>query len=115
MQQRSGNPALKWGLIFGGIGAVLDLINAGIRAASHNVAIGSSGAFSGSGCIFSLIGLALFFTAGLLAARDSGRVGSGAVAGLIAGLVSGVVSTVAGIIAIVTLSEADLSAAAAQV
>jgi hypothetical protein len=104
--QKSGSPAVRWGLIFGGIIAVLGLLGDGLR-----FAIGGEESFARGGgrigllvgVLLFLIGLALFFIAGMFAARDSGRTGTGSIAGLIAGLVGGLVGAIAAIIILVTL------------
>src|SRR5262249_18364610 len=112
--QRSGSPAVRYGLMFGGIIVVLTLINAGIAAANGTVAVGTN-RFTGIGCLFFLADLALFFVAGMQAARVTGRTGQGSVAGLIAGLVGGVLFLIVGIVQFVSLSDADLAEAARQV
>ncbi len=101
--ERQGNPAVKWGLIFGGLLILVALINLGIEYATGalsavtSVASASSlnfGASIAQTCIVFLIEVALYFTAGMMAARDNGRVGTGSLAGLIAGLLAGVVGAV---------------------
>jgi hypothetical protein len=104
--QKSGNPAVRWGLIFGGIIAVLSLLGDGLRFAT-----GGGESFAGAGggigilvgVLLFLIGLALFFVAGMFAARDTGRTGTGSIAGLIAGLVGGAIGAIATIIILLTL------------
>lgn len=107
---RQRNPAVKWGLILGGLLIVLALINLGIelatgafKAAASSNQLGSMnlGASLAQTCVVFLIELALYFVAGLLTARENGRVGSAAVAGVIAGALAGVVGA---IITIATLS-----------
>lgn len=111
---RQRNPAVKWGLIFGGLLIVLALINLGIEfatgafnavASANPLSSMNLGASLAQGCIVFLIEVALYFVAGLLTARENGRVGSAAVAGVIAGALAGVV---AAIIAIATLAVRPL-------
>lgn len=101
--ERQGNPAVKWGLIFGGLLILVALINLGIEYATGTLAAATSIASTRSlnvgtallqSCIVFLIEVALYFTAGVMAARENGRVGTGSVAGLIAGLMAGVVGAV---------------------
>lgn len=104
-QSSSGHPAMKWGLIFGIVIGALSLINVLLRFATlgtRSLATGSP-FFGGFGCLFLLIGLALLFISGILAARESGRVGTGAIAGLIAGLIGGVVSAIVTIVAVLSV------------
>jgi hypothetical protein len=111
--ERQRNPAVKWGLIFGGLLILLELINLGVEYATGTLQAATTatpgpsslasmnlGASLVQGCIVFLIEAALFFVAGLLTARENGRVGSGAVAGVIAGALEGVVGA---IIAVITL------------
>src|SRR5215813_8529889 len=102
--QRSGNPAIRYGLMFGGIVLVLSLIQGGVRAATKDIAVGG-GLFNGFGLFFTLGYLALYFVAGLMAARQSGRTGSGAVSGLIAGSIGGAALLVVGLIQVLTASD----------
>src|SRR5262249_19917760 len=111
--QRSGNPAVRYGLMFGGIVVVLSLIQGGVRAATKDIAVGS-GQFSGIGLFFTLGYLVLYFLAGLMAARQSGRTGSGAVSGLIAGAIGGAALFVLGLIAVLTASDEIISQTAEQ-
>jgi hypothetical protein len=104
--QKSGSPAVRWGLIFGGIIAVLGLLGDGLRFGT-----GGGESFAGGGggigilvsVLLFVIGLALFFVAGMFAARDSGRTGTGSIAGLIAGLIGGAIGAIATIIILLTL------------
>lgn len=99
--ERQSNPAVKWGLIFGAVLIVVELGNIGISYATGTLGTSQTSAGNasiaatfGRGCIAFLIEAAIYFTAGLLAARDNGRVGSGAVAGLIAGAMGSVVAAI---------------------
>jgi hypothetical protein len=112
---RQRNPAVKWGLIFGGLLILLALINLGIEFATGTLTAAASpsplasmniGASLLQGCLVFLIELALFFVAGLLTARENGRIGSAAIAGVIAGALAGVVGA---IIAAVTLLSRPLA------
>jgi len=104
------NPAIKWGLIFGGLIIVVALINFGIEYATGTVNVAATpatvgrlslGASLAQSCIVFLIEAALYFLAGMMTARENGRVGSGSVAGLIAGALYGVVAAIFGVITIV--------------
>jgi hypothetical protein len=112
---RQRNPAVKWGLIFGGLLILLALINLGIEFATGAQAAAASpsplasmnfGASLLQGCLVFLIELALFFVAGLLTARENGRVGSAAIAGVIAGALAAIVGA---IITAVTLLSRPLA------
>lgn len=101
--ERQANPAVKWGLIFGGLLIVLDLINLGIEYATGTLSAAASattlasmhlGAVLAQACLVFLIEAALFFVAGMLTAQENGRIGSSAIAGVIAGALGGVVSAV---------------------
>ncbi|HLJ80467.1 MAG TPA: hypothetical protein VKT52_03200 [Ktedonobacterales bacterium] len=120
---QQGNPVWRYGLIFGGIIAVLDIISSVISAANGS----DTAAFSttsgqaslgngiiGLGCLFFLVSLALYFVAGMLASGQTGRVGTGSLAGLVAGAVGGIVGLVAGIIAIVTIPTSAFQSIANQ-
>ncbi|HEX6796478.1 MAG TPA: hypothetical protein VF116_02050 [Ktedonobacterales bacterium] len=104
-QSSSGHPAMKWGIIFGIVIGALSLINVLLRFAMLGARSFATGSpfFGGFGCLFSLIGLALLFISGILAARESGKVGTGAIAGLIAGLIGGVVSAIVTIVAVLSV------------
>ena len=118
--QRSGNPAVRWGLIFGGIIALLSLLSIGAQFATGgtsafaNTSGGGGNAFSVLGCLFLLIDLALLFVAGIMAARQNGRTGSGSVAGLIAAALGFLVNTIATIIVLLTLPLSAFEDAAAR-
>jgi hypothetical protein len=108
--ERQGNPAVKWGLIFGGLLLLVGIINLAIQYASGSLnpdaatiaaQPGRIGALLGLGCLFFLIEATLFFLAGMFTARENGRVGSAAIAGLIAGEVYAVI---AAIVEVITLN-----------
>jgi hypothetical protein len=108
--QSSGNPAVRWGLIFGGIIALLSLLSIGAQFATGGASSfantgggGGGNALGALGCVFLLIDLALLFVAGIMAARQNGRTGSGSIAGLIAAALGFLVNTVATIIVLLTL------------
>ncbi len=103
--ERQGNPAVKWGLIFGGLLIVVELINIGIQYATGTLT--GSTATSGSAvdttalvsslarsCIVFLVEAGLYFTVGIMVARQNGRIGSSAIAGLIAGSMGAVVRAI---------------------
>lgn len=110
--QQQGRPAVRYGLIFGGILAALDIINGiiSIATGSSATAFTPDGSQSsamasalGIGCLFFLIELALFFVAGMLAAKQTARVGTGSVAGLIAGATGGIIGLIFTIIRVAAL------------
>src|SRR5579871_5438011 len=117
--QRSGSPAVRYGLIFGGIIGVLRLISTAIqygtggrRAFAASTGTFSSGSGSGGGalafaCLSLIVGLALYFLAGMFAARETGRTGSGAISGLLAGVIGGAISAVISLVAALTVPAAD--------
>jgi hypothetical protein len=107
----TGNPALRWGLIFGAILAALSILSSVVQA---TLGVGS---FSGAtatpslaggglvlGCVSFLVELGLFFGAGFLAARDTGMTRTGTFAGMIAAAIGGVVGGIVGIIVLLTRS-----------
>jgi hypothetical protein len=123
--QRTGNPAIRNGLLFGALLGALGLANAVIQwltGAYHAVAnttngftsvtVADTGAPALLSCILFLALLALTFTAGILAARSTGKVGSGALAGLCAGLVGGLVSGVGNLVIILTFVAPGIQAPA---
>ncbi len=103
------NPAVKWGLIFGGLLVLVGLINYGIEYATGTLTMAATpaslsrlnlGASLAQSCIAFIVEMTLFFLAGMMTARENGRVGSGSIAGLIAGSLYGVVAAVFGVIAL---------------
>jgi hypothetical protein len=108
----NGNPAIRQGLIFGGIAAALSVVSTLIRFATGGAATTNpasvSGTLTGLGCVFFLITLALFLVAGMQASAQTGRTGTGAIAGLIAGVISGLAATILGIITILLTPHARL-------
>ncbi|HLZ21671.1 MAG TPA: hypothetical protein VKQ30_06080 [Ktedonobacterales bacterium] len=118
---QQGNPVMRYGLLFGGIIAVLNIINSVIAATSGS----DTAAFSttsgqaslsngliGVGCLFFLVGLALYFVAGMLAASQTGKAGTGSLAGLVAGAIGGVVGLVAGIVRLVMIPTSSFQSIA---
>lgn len=101
---QQGRPALRYGLIFGAIIAVLVIINSFLPAQ-----VSASGApdiaRGGLGCLFFLVYLALFFVAGMLAARRTGKAGTGSLAGLLAGAIGIILFVVLGVIAILNTPD----------
>jgi hypothetical protein len=98
-------------LIFGAILGVLGVGNTLIQwitGAYHlvgtsangfsSVSLNDSGASSLLGCLVFFAMLVLTFVAGMLAARGSGRVRSGALSGLLTGIVGGLISGIGGIV-----------------
>ena len=113
--QQTGRPALRNGLIFGAILAAVGLGNSLIQwlagayvVSTHavngftSVNVNDTGPTAFLGCVVFLAVLALTFVAGMLAARRTGKVGTGSIAGLIAGafsaLVGGTLSLVVNIV-----------------
>lgn len=92
------NPAMRYGLIFGVILAVLGVANSVRSLVTGAYANAGSGTVDAAGTLIGLallvIGIVLYLLAGRSAAAQTGRVGTGAVAGLIAGLVSSVVGAI---------------------
>lgn len=103
MQAQGGNPAVRNGFLFGIIIAVLGIINSVVSYFTTPTSSSATtpNAFGLLGCLFFLVYLALFFVAGMMTARQTGTVGSGAITGLIAGLVGGVVSGIVGVVVVV--------------
>lgn len=98
MQQQSGNPAVRQGLIYGGFIILVSIIQNAIQ-----FAVGGADAFTGQssnrgvpglGFIVFVVNLALLFLAGMFTARQNGKVGSATIAGLIAGVIGGIVSAI---------------------
>jgi hypothetical protein len=109
-----GRPALKWGLIFGGVLALISISSTAIQYASGSFSqLGDPAAAQahlGSNLLLGrgslILEAALYFLAGMLAARANGKVGSGALAGLVAAAVGTVVG---GVISIFTLTNLSLT------
>lgn len=107
-----GRPALKWGLIFGGILALISIINSAVQYLTGSYSqLGDPAAAQSRlganlllGCGVFILEAAMYFFAGMLAARENGKVGSGALAGLIAAAVGTVVGGVTSIITFMNLS-----------
>lgn len=112
--QQQGHPALKWGLIFGGVLALISLANSGIQYATGAYSqMGdpvTAQAHMGTnflvGCGGFLVEVAIYFFTGMLASRENGRVGTGALAGLIAAAVGTIIG---GIVAVVVLANVSLT------
>ena len=99
--------AARLGLIFGIILGLLSLPTIALVTLSGGLGLGVNGLL----LIFLVIGFVLLFVAGLLAARRSGRVGSGAVAGLVGGAVAGLIAVCLGTVIILLLAPyADVAA-----
>lgn len=106
----AGRPALRWGLIFGGIAALLAIISSAtsllgpttVTPSNVYTSGGTVAAYTGLRCLFFLVMLALFFLAGMFTARQTGTVGSGTLSGVIAGLFGGVVAGIASAILLFT-------------
>ncbi len=105
MQQQSGNPAVRQGLAFGGLIALVSFVQSVTQflVGGVDAVVGSAGSRSvpGLGAIAFLADLALLFLAGMFTARQNGKVGSATIAGLIAGVLGGLV---AGIIVVIGLA-----------
>ena len=89
-----GSPALRQGLIYGVILAIVAVV------------FGFLQSFVGLGLLGSIISLAIYFIFGLLAGQrastQTGKIGTGILAGFLAGLVSSIISAVISIILTVT-------------
>src|SRR5690348_1505661 len=106
--QKSGSPALRWGLIFGGIYAVLGIgetilqqvfvLSKVVDARDVQQVTAVAGPSIGILCGFLFLYLALFFVAGIFAGRQTGSVGSATIAGLLTGLFGDVLSGIFNII-----------------
>ena len=81
--QRSGNPAVTQGLIFGAIIAVLGIIN---------IVLTYFASISFFSFVVIVVGLALYVFAAFRASAVTGKLGTGVIAGLIAGAFSALVS-----------------------
>ncbi len=93
MRQRSGSPAVRLGLVFGGLIVLVSIIE---NVTSLLIARGgaSSGLMNsrvglGLSAIVYLADVALLFLAGMFTARQNGKVRSATIAGLIAGAIAG--------------------------
>jgi hypothetical protein len=115
--ENTRNAVVRWGVLFGLIMALLGSA-ASIGARLLTGSLISSGPLALrnvtlaallTGCALDLVYLALFFVAGILTARQTGSVGSGALAGLFAGgvgaLLSGVVSVTLAVVFPRTFSD----------
>lgn len=119
--QQTGHPAVRNGLIFG---TILGLLGVGntlmqwVAGAYHleratnsvsSISINDTGGASFLGCFVFLAMLALTFIAGMLTARGTRRVGSGAVAGLLTGVFGGLIGGIGSIIVMVVVVEPSLA------
>jgi hypothetical protein len=86
-QQRRSSLAVVWGLVCGGIYLLIALAD---RFAGGTPLARRFGALTLDQALLLLVEVALFFVAGLLAARRSGWMESGALAGVVTGLVIGI-------------------------
>ncbi len=97
--QTQGKPAVRYGLIFGAVIAAIGIASTLLQAVMGTAAlISATGTLTRTGAVTTLLGcvlflvyLGLYFVAGMLTARRTGTVGSGAVAGLIAGALGGTI------------------------
>jgi hypothetical protein len=101
--QKTGNPAVRNGFIFGVIIAVISLASSLVDLVTGTTLASANGSVSVSplqflGCLVFIVALALFFVVGINTARATGKVGSASVAGLMAGLVGGIVNLIVGTI-----------------
>lgn len=79
--------AVRWGLIFGGVITLVDLLSLAVGYVAAGVPFRS--------LLATIINLALLLVAGMFAARQTGKVGSGAIAGLIAGALGSLINAIA--------------------
>lgn len=123
--QQTGHPAIRNGLIFGAILGVLGLGNTLVQwlAGAYSVStrttngfttvnLNNTGPSSLLQCVLFLAMLALTFVAGILAARRTGKVGSGSIAGLVTGVVGALTGGIVGLVTIITLVAPGLQAPA---
>lgn len=109
--RNSGHPAVRYGLIFGGLLALISIANTvfqqvtGLNRISVTTVNGVPTANTSVvgpafllGCVGFLLTLGLTFLAGMIAAKQTGKTGTGAIAGLIAGLVGAVVGGIVGVV-----------------
>jgi hypothetical protein len=92
LQQYFGGPALRWGLIFGvvaGVVGVLDVALPYVVKAPTAQDVGGFIAFA--------IFLVIYFLAGWLATRDTGKVSAGTIAGLVAAAIGELIGGLVGI------------------
>ena len=91
---RSGNPALRQGLIFGVILAVVE------------IAYSFFGGYLGSALLIELLSLAIFLVIGFLAGRrasmQTGRIGTGVLAGILAGVIGMVLASILPLVLVLT-------------
>lgn len=92
-QQRPSHPAVRWGLIFGGVMALLSVMIGLGRVSTENQDTVNNG-FAALECLYVLITLVVLFVAGILASKQTGRVATGVLAGLFAGVIGGLTLTV---------------------
>lgn len=92
-QQRPSHPAVRWGLIFGGVMALLSVMIGLGRVSTENQDTVNNG-FAALECLYVLISLVVLFVAGILASKQTGRVATGVLAGLFAGVIGGLTLTV---------------------
>ena len=123
--QRMSIPTIRNGLLFGAVLGALGLGNTIVQwltgayhAIAHtvngftSVTVSDTGASALLGCAVFLAVLALTFLAGILTAKATGRVGSGALAGLLAGSFGALVGGVSGLAVIVAFVAPSLQAPA---
>lgn len=106
MQQWSKKPAVRQGLIFGGLTILVDMIQDSIQfvvgGAGAVTNQGNSRGVPGLGTIVFLISLAFLFLAGMFTARQNGKDDSASVAGFLAGLIGGLFGVVIAAIILAT-------------
>jgi len=97
---RSGNPAVRQGLI---VGVALGIILVIISLITNLVNLGTVGSILAF--IFFVVALVAFGYAGFRAAAITGKTGSGAIAGLIAGVIAYLMSALVSIILAFTITD----------
>lgn len=110
MQQRQSHPAVRWGLIFGGVMALLSAMIGIGRVSTANQNTVNNG-FALLECLYLIVTLVVLFVTGILASKQTGKVATGTIAGLIAGVIGGVVL---GVFVVIYVSTADLTNFQAQ-
>ncbi|HEX9412776.1 MAG TPA: hypothetical protein VF916_04675 [Ktedonobacterales bacterium] len=119
------NPTVRNGLLFGALLGALGAVNiliqgltGALRAEAHtvngitSVSVLDTGTAALLGCVVFLALLGLTFTAGMLAARGVGRVGSGALAGLLASVLGALLGSAANLAAVMATVAPSLQAPA---
>ena len=101
----SGNPAFKYALMIGGGLGVIGALNALLALTPMGLAVRGL-----VGILIFLVALAGFLVTGMLTARQTGTVGSGAISGLLAGIIYAVIAYVVNAVVVILDPSAITSA-----